>query len=459
MNIPIFLLDSSTQPTCQPFYSYPQHPTKYLELYCEIKIDFNYNLPTNPTPHTNLKLLFISADKFPPFRVDVSVLFGKEIVGRGHAIDWLLQSDKPIHRAYQTHWSGCKVLVGPKDKGTSIISGAKNHFYSIFHDFKMFRIIKNSGYHLIIIKDKFISGLMAIAASRLYGIKFIYWLSFPFPEDFLLQVQEGVARFPLLNWIRGQIFAFLLYRILIPFSDHTFVQTEHMRKNISQKGIPKEKMTAVPMAVSIKDTPFFGYDPQQSYKQRKTVVYIGSLQRNRKMDFLLRSFKKVLKKEKDARLQLVGGSKNHADEEFLKSEAKRLRIDHAVRITGFLPQNKAWQYVKEAAICVSPIYPAPIFNCGSPTKLIEYMAMGKAVVANDHPEQRLVISESKAGICVPYEETAFAEGILYLLENPSVAKQMGIRGRRYIEKKRNYEHAADLVETKLLEISQITKLS
>ena len=177
------------------------------------------------------------------------------------------------------------------------------------------------------------------------------------------------------------------------------------------------------------------------------------------MDFLLRSFKKVLKKEKNARLYLVGGSEDPADEKFLESEAKRLRIDHAVTITGFLPQDKAWQYVKEADVCVSPIYPAPIFNCGSPTKLIEYMAMGKAVVANDHPEQRIVISESKAGICVPYEEAAFAEAILYLLKNPDVAKQMGIRGRRYIEKKRNYEQTADLVETKLLEISKITKLS
>ena len=85
--------------------------------------------------------------------------------------------------------------------------------------------------------------------------------------------------------------------------------------------------------------------------------------------------------------------------------------------------------------------------------------MGKAVVANDHPEQRIVISESKAGICVPYEEAAFAEAILYLLKNPDVAKQMGIRGRRYIEKNRNYEQTADMVETKLLELSKITKLS
>ena len=411
----------------------------------------------NLAPHTNLRILFVSADRFPPFRVDVSVLFGKEIVGRGHVIDWLLQSDKPLHRAYQTQWSDCRVQVGPRETGASIASKVKNQYYSVLHDFRMFRMLKQSGYHLILVKDKFISGLMAIAASRLYGIKFIYWLSFPFPEDYLLQVQEGVSRFPLLNWIRGNIFGFLLYRVLLRNSNHAFVQTEEMRKNIVQKGIPKEKMTAVPMAVSIKDTPFFGYDLQKSYKQRNAVMYIGTIQRNRRMDFLLRSFKKVLKKENDATLYLIGGSEDPSDEIYLEIEAKRLRIDHAVRITGFLPQNKAWEYVKEASICVSPIYPAPIFNCGSPTKLIEYMAMGKAVVANDHPEQRIVISESKAGICVPYEESAFAEGILYLLKNPDVAKQMGIRGRKYVEKNRNYEQMADMVETKLLELSKITK--
>ena len=85
--------------------------------------------------------------------------------------------------------------------------------------------------------------------------------------------------------------------------------------------------------------------------------------------------------------------------------------------------------------------------------------MGKAVVANDHPEQSMVISESKAGICVSYEESTFADAILYLLNNPEIAQEMGIRGRRYIEINRNYEKTADIVETKLLELSKIAKPS
>lgn len=411
----------------------------------------------NLSAQSKLKILFIASDRFPPFRVDVSVLFAKEIVGRGHVVDWILQSDKQVRCSYQTKWSGCRVLVGPTDTGTSMISRIKNLLYKIYHDFKMFRILKTPGYRLILIKDKFISALMAITASKIYNVKFIYWLSYPYPEAFLFDAKNRAVKYPFLSWMKGHISKFFLYRILLPCCDYAFVQTDQMRKDITQKGIPKEKMTAVPMAVSTKNIPFFGYKIDlQNGKKEKIIVYLGTLLRVRKMDFLLRSFKKVLKKEKDARLYLVGGSEDPSDEKYLEIEAKRLLIDHAVTITGFLPQNDAWQYVKEADVCVSPIYPSPILNCGSVTKLIEYMAMGKAVVANDNPDQRMVISKSNGGICVPYEEDAFAEAILYLLKNPNIAKQMGIRGRRYVERERNYKQTTDVVERKLLEITGIS---
>ena len=175
-------------------------------------------------------------------------------------------------------------------------------------------------------------------------------------------------------------------------------------------------MTPVPMGVSTQEIPIFGYKQKQNGpNEEKIVLYLGTLIKARKMDFLIRVFEKVLGREKNAKLYLVGGGDAPSDEHQLKDEARRLGIEGAVLLTGFVPQQEAWAYVKEADVCVSPYYPTPILNSTSPTKLIEYMAMGKAVVANDHPEQRLVISKSKAGICIPYEENAFAEAILYLL--------------------------------------------
>ena len=401
--------------------------------------------------NSKVKFLFVSSDKFPPFRVDVRVLFGEKMVERGHIIDWLLQSDETVHSAYQTEWSGCNVLVGPTDNGTSMVRRLRKHLYSIFHDFKMFHILRKREYNFILIKDKFLSALMAIVASKIFDVKFIYWLSYPFPEDFLYQLKEGIARYPLIYWVRGHLLKFLLYRIIMPFSDHIFVQTDRMQKDIAKQGIPKEKMTPVPMGVSTQEIPFFGYKTVQNRPNKeKIVLYLGTLMKLRNMGFLIRAFEKVLRKEKNAKLYLVGSGDDQSDEQMLKDNAKRLGIGNAVLITGFLPQQEAWQYVKDANVCVSPLYPTPIYNCGFPTKLIEYMAMGKAVVANDHPEQSLVISESKAGICVPYEEDAFAQAILYLLKHSEEAKQMGIRGREYVNKNKNYDRIADLVETKLL---------
>jgi glycosyltransferase involved in cell wall biosynthesis len=109
--------------------------------------------------------------------------------------------------------------------------------------------------------------------------------------------------------------------------------------------------------------------------------------------------------------------------------------------------------VQEADVCVSPFFPTPVLNSTSPTKLIEYLAMGKSVVANDHPEQRLVMAESGGGYCVPYDEQAFADAIVRLLREPQVAQDMGRRGREYVMKHRSYEVVADIVEQRLLTLT------
>jgi glycosyltransferase involved in cell wall biosynthesis len=76
------------------------------------------------------------------------------------------------------------------------------------------------------------------------------------------------------------------------------------------------------------------------------------------------------------------------------------------------------------------------------------MAMGKAVVANDHPEQRRVLESSGAGFCVPYEEQAFADAVVKLLQDPVMARTMGERGRRWVLEHRTYRAIADEVENR-----------
>ena len=402
-----------------------------------------------------MKFLFITSDNYPPFRVDVSILFGKEMVGRGHTIDWILQSSDSCDQSYITKMDGSKVFVGKTDNGNSRFSRLRKNTLNIVNDLLLFGQLKNNGYDFIQVKDKFISAIFAIIAAKIYKTKFIYWLSFPFPEASIYQARTGVARYPIFYLIRGIFFKKILYKLIMPLSDHIFVQSEQMKYDVAEEGIRQNKLTAVPMGVSLNDIPYI--EPALNNKSTgKSIVYLGTLARERRIDFLVRVLNIVKQDIEDVTLHLVGDGEDLEDRNVILNEAEKYGINSSVRITGFLDRGKAFEYVRTSSVCVSPFYPIPILNSTSPTKLVEYMAMGKPVVVNDHPEQKKLVEETGCGICVKYSEQEFADAIIKILKNLSYWSEKGINGRRYVEEHRSYQKIADRVEQRYLEILATT---
>jgi len=406
-------------------------------------------------PHPKFRLLVLSSDPFPPTRVDVSVLFGEELAGRGHRIDWILQSAADCERAYVTQWGGGTVWVAPTNSRHSLWSRLAKHAAAIANDARVFRLLRGNRYDAIEVKDKFIGGVFAVLAARLFGKRFVYWLSFPFPEFYLTQARDGLAPYPWLYRLRGWGFQLMLYKILLPAADHVFVQSEEMRRDVATHGIALSKMTAVPMGIKM-DTGAaapVGRTRSRIPVGEPSFVYLGALSRERRIDFLLRVLARVLPQIPDMKLYLVGKGEHPGDEESLKREAQELGVADSVVFTGQLPRAAAFEYVQDADVCVSPIFPTPIFNLASPTKLVEYMAMGKAVVANTHPDQKLLIDESGCGYCVPWDEDAFADAIVKLMRAPELARSMGERGRRYVIEHRSYGVIATTVERAMLQVA------
>ena len=402
----------------------------------------------------SLRLLMVSSDTYPPRRVDVAVLFGVEMPKRQHRIDVIMQSEAACARAYVTTWGGGEAWVGATDLGDSLAGRLHKHVLGIINDGRLFSRLRHGRYDAVQVKDKFLSGIFALLASRMFRTRFVYWLSYPFPEHYLLRATEGTARYPLLYKLRGLAFKALLYRWLLPAADHVFVQSEQMRVDVAVEGIDYSKTTAVPMGVSEELCAAADLSGCRSILPQGSpcVVYLGTLDRVRRLDFLIRAFNAVRAVIPNALLYLVGRGEHAEDEAFLRREVARLGLQSGVVFVGQRPQALALQYVQEGDVCASPFYPTPILRSASPTKLVEYMAMGKAVVANDHPEQRRVIEDSGGGVCVAWDEQAFAAAILKLLENPQSARLMGERGRSYVRQHRAYGVIADRVECRLRDI-------
>lgn len=401
-----------------------------------------------------MNILFLSSDLFPPHRVDVKVLFGEEISGRGHHIDWILQSEAPCSQPYETNWGGGTVWVGARETGSSLLHSLRTHFAGFRNDLILLRLVRDKPYDLVIIKDKFVSAALAVLARKFWGGSIVFWLSWPFPEEYLARSEQPENNHRVLYKIRGLVFKFLLYKIILPGSKHVFVQSEQMKSDVAEMGIDSAKLTPVPMGIDSADmkVPAMSVERRLIPHSEACFLYLGILSRLRQLDFLVRVLSLVVKTKPEVKLYLVGKGESNEDEAAIQAEIHRLGLEESVVMTGHLPREKAMQYAKEANVCVSPFAPIPILKSTSPTKLVEYLALGKPVVANDHPEQRQIIEESGAGICVGWDEREFADAILRLLGDEELCEEMSKNGPTYVSEFRTYETIADQVESVLVSL-------
>ena len=392
-----------------------------------------------------LDILFVTSDLFPPFRPAAKAVFAEGLAARGHRIDWLLQAAEPTSRSGEQPFKGGIAYVAATNAGSTRLARLKKHFADAVNDLKVFGLLRRHRYSLVQVKDKYFGALVAITAAKLHGVPVFYWLAYPHGEASLYAASEGVARYRWLYVLRGALQRFVLYRIIMPACAHVFVQSEQMRRDVAEEGVPLESMTAVPSSLNLRDIDAQAGVTDDAETGPPTVVYLGTLQRERQLDFIVRAHALVVGALPDAQLVFVGSGWMPDDEQLLRGEAERLGVGRNVTITGWLPTREAWQHVRRAALCVSPYLPVPILRSTSPTKLIEYMALGKPVVANDHPEQADVLRASGAGIVCAWSEQEFAAAIVELLMDPQRCKEMGAAGRGYVAEHRTHWAMVELV--------------
>jgi len=393
-----------------------------------------------------IRMLFMPREPFPNDRVRINVLFGRELVGRGHEIDLAMQAADETVATGAQDWFGRTVSVGPTDSKDGFLHRARKHWLGFRHDLRSLSTAKRPRYEAILISDKFlIAAIAAVVCSR-RGVKFIYWLTFPIPEMELTFARDKTARYPWLGRIRGVASGWLLYRWIMPRSDHVFVQSDRMKKNVCAHGIPPTKVS--PILTGFDLTGILPVKPRDPNSVASTTLaYLGTLESSRHLEVLVDMLAQLRAAGMNARLLLIGDADKPQHRLLLERCAQELGMTQHVQLTGFLPQAEALCLIEASDICISPIFRSPILEVGSPTKLIEYMALGLPVIANDHPEQEEILRESRAGVCVPWGARHFARAVTWLMKRSRTERAaMGARGRAWVEANRTYARIADEVE-------------
>jgi glycosyltransferase involved in cell wall biosynthesis len=402
-------------------------------------------MTAKPPATAPLHLLFVTADRFPPFRPAAKALFADELPRRGHTIDWLTQSEGPEIVAGIQPFQGGTAYVAPLPAANSAWRRCLAYLHAYANSLRMFQLLRRGRYSVLQVKDLYLVALLAIVAGRLANVPLFYWLAFPHAETLLFMGKHKLARYPRLNLLRGRVQKWVLYRVILPASRHVFVQSDEMRRQIMREGIPGSKLTPIPTSLNLAE--LASGDAAPKPEGELWIVYLGTIGRERRLEIVVQGFPQVVKRFPNARLVLVGGGDMAADEAALHAAAAATGCADRITITGWLPMRDAWSYARAADVCLSPIAPLPIFDVGSPTKLVEYMAVGKPVVANHHPEQTAVIRQSGAGVLCGWSADEFAAAITTVLSLPPEEREaMAAAGLRFVQEHRTHERMADLIE-------------
>ncbi len=137
-------------------------------------------------------------------------------------------------------------------------------------------------------------------------------------------------------------------------------------------------------------------------------------------------------------LFVIGGGLGAVE---LETQAQSLGVDDQVTITGPLPPDQASALLQTASIGLAP-YPRqhPFYFC--PLKIIDYLAAGLPVVATNQGDIEAMVHD--AGLVVDADdEDAFVEAVRYLLDNPELGVEMGLRGRSRAMESMTWGHVAN----------------
>jgi glycosyltransferase involved in cell wall biosynthesis len=121
-----------------------------------------------------------------------------------------------------------------------------------------------------------------------------------------------------------------------------------------------------------------------------------------------------------------------ADKQKLERLVTESRLEN-IRIFPGQPRQRIPTIVAASQVCLVLLRKSELFKTVIPTKMLEFMSCGRALVAGLEGESAELIKAADAGICVtPGDAPALAEAIRSLKNQPELAQRFADNGRAFI---------------------------
>ncbi len=229
-----------------------------------------------------------------------------------------------------------------------------------------------------------------------------------------------------------------LERLSQRLADHVIVVNESYKRMAMTRGqVPEQRLTVVRNGPDVallnavrSDVPPLASLLAQG-QGRTILAYVGVMGYQDGLDYLLRALHHLVYDlgRPDFYCVLIGQGDAYAD---LQTAASALALDNYITFTGWVDYDQVGGYLRVADICVAPEPSNPYTDLSTTIKMMEYMALGKPIVAFELPEHVWTAREA-ALYARPNDELEFARHLAALMDDPQRRQQMGAYGRNRIE--------------------------
>ena len=208
------------------------------------------------------------------------------------------------------------------------------------------------------------------------------------------------------------------------WSDGSFVISEALKEQ-NLKAYPPQKMCILPNS-----TPILEKTKKQFFSNPPTILYSGTFAKKDGVEYLLKAFLLVQKKGYSCRLIMTGKGQ--------PSDMKVLELvkdNPDVQYKGMVSDRELVETLLDCDILTMTRENSKFSNYGFPFKLSESLATGNPVIATNVSDVGKYVKHMESVYLVQPEcVEEIANGIIYYLENPQNALQIGQNGLNVMKK-------------------------
>jgi glycosyltransferase involved in cell wall biosynthesis len=224
-----------------------------------------------------------------------------------------------------------------------------------------------------------------------------------------------------------------------------------LKRDLINLGVPAEKIIVNPNGVDpLRFHPNLSGDRiryKYGLNDRVVVGFLGTFGVWHGIPVLAEAIGPVIKQNNEVHFFLIGDGVLKPE---VEQQVKMNGLTDYVTFTGIVPHQEVPEYLASCDILVSPHTPmvdgTEFF--GSPTKLFEYMAMGKGIVASNLGQIGEILGNNQTAILTkPGSVEDIVEGILELASSPELREELGRQAHQEVTKAYTWDqNAARVVE-------------